>query len=1111
METGSKRLCLHNFKNYIVFLKDWNRGGGMDNFEILKAKLEAFIRRFYMNELLKGLILFAAIGLLYFLVTLFVEYFFWLNPPGRTILFWCFILVEAFLFFRFIIFPLLKLFRISKGINFPQASRIIGDHFPEVSDKLLNVLQLRTSSKQTDLLLAGIDQKANELRPVPFKHAIDFKKNLPYLKYAALPVLIFLIIFLSGRDDIISHSYDRVVHYKTAFEPPAPFSFQLQNKDLKVKENESLKLIVRIQGDLIPENASINYLGQSYFLNQVSPGVFQYTFEPVNQSFQFYLSGNKVVSKPYYVEVVNVPKMRNFKMLLDYPDHTGIKNQVSEGTGNATIPEGTKIKWDLVTASTEKVNFIFPDTVMDFKREGDKFWFEEVIGNSVRYQISTSNREIENFENLSYNLKVIKDEYPKLDLEHKQDSLNEEVHYFHGKVSDDYGITKVRLVAYPVNDPEIRLTLNINFGKGTLGEFLSVFPDSLNLKRSEEYEFYFEVIDNDALNHYKKVKSDIFHYRKKSVEEEREERLDQQNESIRSLDRSLEEMKLSEKELLELSRLQKERSELNFNDRKRLENFLKRQKQQNEIMESFTEKLKESLNKEENSYNEEFKKDLQERLDNSEEELRENEELLKELEKYSEKIEEDLGKKLEELAKRSKNKERNLEQLLELTKRYYVQEKIQQISQDLEKLSEQQNKLSGSENEDSTSQDSLNKKTKEVLQDLKELGEENSSLKEPMDLGRDEETEKEIPAEQNNASENIREGKKEEAKKAQKNASDKMKELSKKMESHMQMGGMEQLHEDVDMLRQILDNLITFSFEQENVMEDFRKMGMNSPAFSSKIKRQNVLKEHFEHIDDSLFSLALRNPMITENINTKLTDLDYNLNKSLERLSQREIRQGVGSQQYVITGANDLAYFLSSVLGNMEQMMNQAMGKGGTGKGMQLPDIIQKQGELNEQMKKGVEKGEKEGGGKLGKNGQQGDSEQNSEELFRIFQEQQLLRKALEEQLKKDGRSGSGKNEKEMQQIEKQLLDKGFNRDTYERMKRLEHNLLDLEDAEIEQGGKPERESERSKESFENKANSQIIKAKEYFNTTEILNRQTLPLRQIYRQKVKQYFERGDH
>ena len=1086
----------------------------MDNFKILTKKLAAFIKKFYLNELLKGLILFIAIGLLYFLLTLFIEHLLWLAPKWRRILFWTFILVEAFFFARFIIFPLLKLFRISKGINYNEASRIIGDHFPEVSDKLLNVLQLKNNSRQTDLLLAGIDQKSKELRPVPFSMAIDFKKNLPYLKYAAIPVVILGLLFISGQEEIISSSYERVVHYKTAYEPPAPFSFELKNDNLKVRENESLKLLVMTRGELIPENVSIKYSGQTYFLNEVSPGVFRYTFENISEPFQFSLFGNKVFSKPYFVEVINVPRIRNLQMYLNFPKHTGLNNEVIEGTGNSIVPEGTQIEWSLVTASTERVNMNLNDSLIDFEREGDNYSLGMTVDRTLDYQISTSNREIERFENLSYQLKVVKDEFPRILLEHKKDSLEEELHYFYGKVSDDYGISRVNLVVYPVNDPKNPIIKAIKVGKGPVGEFLNVFPDNLVLKRGLEYEFYFEVTDNDVINGYKGTKSEIFHYRSKTFEEERENRLEQQNESIKGLDESIKEMELSEKELENLSRLQKERSELNFNDRKRLENFLRRQKQQNKIMESYTEKLKKSLQEEENSYNEDLKKDLENRLEKREEELKENEEILKELEKYSEKIQEEgLSEKLEELSKGAKTRERNLEQLLELTKKYYVQEKLRKISEDLEKLSKQQEHLSEQNDETNEAQDSLSNATKETLEELKELDNENKTLKKPVDLGRDLDIEKQIPQDQKRASEDIKEGKKEDANKQQKKATDKMKELSQKMKNQMQMGGMEQMREDVEMLRQILDNLLTFSFEQENLMEVFRKMGQNSPSFSSGIKRQNVLKENFEHIDDSLFALALRNPMITETINSKLTDIDYNLNKSLERLSQSEIRGGVGSQQYVITGANDLTYLLSSVLGNMEQMMNQAMGKGkgGDGKGMQLPDIIQKQGELNEKMKQGIEKGGKEGSGKDGKKGENGNSEENSEELFKIFQEQQLLRKALEEKLGQKGKSGSGNTQKEMEQIEKQLLEKGFDRETYERMIRLEHNLLDLDDAELQQGKKPERESTTGKEQFENTTNGRILRAKEYFNTTEILNRQSLPLRQIYRQKVKQYFERGDH
>jgi hypothetical protein len=50
----------------------------------------------------------------------------------------------------------------------------------------------------------------------------------------------------------------------------------------------------------------------------------------------------------------------------------------------------------------------------------------------------------------------------------------------------------------------------------------------------------------------------------------------------------------------------------------------------------------------------------------------------------------------------------------------------------------------------------------------------------------------------------------------------KMKQMSQEMSESMESGEMEQMEEDVAMLRQILDNLLAFSFSQEDVMKQFK-------------------------------------------------------------------------------------------------------------------------------------------------------------------------------------------------------------------------------------------------------------------------------------------------
>ncbi|MDT8347450.1 MAG: hypothetical protein RQ756_06585, partial [Flavobacteriaceae bacterium] len=105
----------------------------------IHQKLEKFISKYYTNALLKGTFLFLAIGLLYFIAIIFIEHFLWLDTSGRRILFWVFILVELGLLIKFIIIPLARLLRLRKGLAYSDASKMIGAHFPEVSDKLLNL------------------------------------------------------------------------------------------------------------------------------------------------------------------------------------------------------------------------------------------------------------------------------------------------------------------------------------------------------------------------------------------------------------------------------------------------------------------------------------------------------------------------------------------------------------------------------------------------------------------------------------------------------------------------------------------------------------------------------------------------------------------------------------------------------------------------------------------------------------------------------------------------------------------------------------------------------------------------------------------------------------
>jgi hypothetical protein len=1162
----------------------------MGDFKTIINKLEQFIKKYYINELLRGLILFFTIGLLYFLFTLFVEYMFWLNPGARTILFWCFVLVELTLFIKFILVPVLHLFKLRQGIDYEKASGIIGRHFPEVNDKLLNILQLNHSPVQSDILAAGIEQKSKELKPIPFASAINFKSNLKYLKYAAIPLAIIFTSWVSGKIDWFNESYHRVVNYQTAYEPPAPFQFFVKNTTLQVLEGQEFTLKVTTLGELSPEDVQIQYNGQSYYLQTLDIGDYEYTFRLPKKSIEFILLANGVHSKPYTLDVIKTPNLINLEMLLDYPAYTKKEDEALKSTGSAIVPEGTIVTWKAKTKTTSEVRIYAVDTLVLSEKEKDYFQGSKQLFKNYTYSLATSNADLQDYENLSYTIGVVKDAYPELNVKMQKDSIDQQSLYFYGQISDDYGLSRMQLVYYPTDREDEKTYVPIDIGATNFSEFVTAFPNTEQITEGQSYQLYFEVFDNDPLNNFKKTISSVFSYRKRTEQEEEQKQLLEQNKTINDINQTFDQLKEQDKKLEEFSKTQKEKERLNFNDKRRFEEFMKRQKQQEQLMKNFNKKLQDNLDEFQKEKNDRdvFKEDLKERLKENEAQLKKDEELLKELEEYRDKIDkEEFTQKLEELAKQNKNKQRSMQQLLELTKRFYVMKKAEKIAGELDELSKEQENLQKTPEENtSIAQDKLNKKFEEIQKSLDELKQEDRRLRKPVDVPRDEFLEDQIKFDQNEAKEKLEEKEsvkeqqnqsqskqlEDEAQKRQKQAVQKLKEMSKMMEQAAASGsgGGNQMAEDIDMLRQILENLLRYSFDQENLMDTFKRIEVDNNRYGSYIIEQNNLREHFEHVDDSLFALSLRQPKLSEKVNTQITNVYFNIDKALDLLTENRLYQGVAAQQYAVTASNELASFLSDVLDNMEMSMNPSPGQG---QGMQLPDIIksqkQIQQELEEEMKesnegesgengeegkeeqrseKGQEGGEegqdgqsakdgKEGKevgkssgakeqdgntGKAGKNGQgnnEGDSktndgygeggeEEQNARLFKIYQKQQQLRQALEDKLAKEGKiESAGELIKQMEEIEIDLLNYGFTNQTLQKMMELQHQLLKLEEATFLQGEDSKRESETNKKDYDQEGNTNLSNARKYFNTTEILNRQPLPLRQNYKEKLKTYFK----
>ena len=1117
----------------------------MEGYKNIEDKLHQFANKYYTNELIKGSILFLSLGCLYLFFTLFLEYFFWLKPTARTFLFWLFIVVELFLLIKFIMIPISKLIGFRKGISLQQSSKIIGSHFPEVQDKLLNVLQLKENVNNSDLILASINQKSEELAPIPFLKAVDFKQNKKYLKYAIIPFLILLTILFTGNNNILSDSLERVVNHRTAYNPPALFSFSLLNTHLNVVQGKSISILVKTQGKVLPNEALIHFENEQYYLQNKGKGTFSYTFLDVQKPINFYIEANGVQSKDYQIYVTETPTINTIYLKLKYPYYVGKKNETIQNSGNLTVPEGTNITWHVTTLNTDSVVFITNNNRTNFiNLTNNNFEFTKRIKNALNYQITSSNVNLKDYESLQFSVDVVKDELPKISVNSNIDSISRGTAEFAGQISDDHGIKKLQLVYYNKNTPEQSNIYNIQISKDNIQTFFYQFPDGLKLTKGTNYEMYFIVFDNDAVNGNKSAKSKVFNYRQKTEDEVEEELLQEQRTTINDLENSIQNQKKQQDQLETIQQDLQNKKSINWNDKKKVESFIKRQEQYKKMMQRQTDKLQENLDekKEENENLQEKKEDLKERIKELKK-LEKQQKLLDEIQKMADKLnKEDLVKKAKELAQQNKQQQRSLEKTLELVKRFYVEQKTMQIANKIDELAKKQEALEKNPETNIEAQKEIKKEFNDIKKELEELNKDNEKLKDPMELPDVEDEKEDVDNELNKSEESLKNNNKKEAKKSQKQSSKKMKEMSAKMQKAMlEMEG-ESMEENMDDLRKILENLVIFSFQQEELMNKFNETSTKHPDFGNDLKKQNEIRTYFEHIDDSLYVLSMRVPKISNKIQDDLSTAHYNLDLSLDNFSENRFPQGISNQRYVMTATNSLADYLSNILNSMKENMSMKMGKGkkGKGQGFSLPDLIKKQGELSKKMKEGMKKGDKKGqgkegkkpgekgkagekgkngnsgeGGESGKNKGKGKGDSNGDldgELYEIFKQQSLLRQELENAINKNpsdqqgGNAAAKKALKTMEQLENDILNKGFNNGTFQKMQQLNYELLKLDKAALEQGKDKKRKSTANNIKQQRNRIKALNFKQQFYNQTEILNRQSLPLQLNYKKKVRVYF-----
>jgi hypothetical protein len=186
----------------------------------------------------------------YVVITL-SEYFGNFNSFFRGVLFYGFILLNLGLIGWLVVPSLMAYLKLGKTLTHDEAAQIIGKHFNDVNDKLLNTLQLKKLSaedeRHRDLIEASIDQKIEHLRPVRFPSAINIKDNNKYLKWILTPVAVIIVIGLAAPS-ILTESTKKIIRHGEYFAPVAPFKFVVLNDNLSASTGRGFETRLKTNG-----------------------------------------------------------------------------------------------------------------------------------------------------------------------------------------------------------------------------------------------------------------------------------------------------------------------------------------------------------------------------------------------------------------------------------------------------------------------------------------------------------------------------------------------------------------------------------------------------------------------------------------------------------------------------------------------------------------------------------------------------------------------------------------------------------------------------------------------------------------------------------------------
>lgn len=1105
---------------------------------ILIKKLNEFRKKYYKNSAIKGGLISIGILITLFLAETILEYYGYFPAPARIFLFYFYLSVAFFSVLFLVIVPVLRIFNIGKTISYEEAAIIIGNHFEEIQDKLLNTLQLmekkRENQQHVDLLIAGIEQRIRTLKIVSFKRVINLQKNTRYLKIAIPPLLLLgLIMVISPKT--ISEPLKRIIRYNKTFQEPAPFRIVILNKGLLALQQEDFLLKVKLVGDEIPEEIYVQTGDNICRMQKDNIVNYSFLFKDLQRNLKFRIIAGKIQSEEFEVAVYPKPIILNFETSMAYPAYTGKQNETLNNIGDLVVPEGTCVSWKFFTKDVEEMRLNLAGKILSKRKEGSNvFEFSEKLFETLPYRVMQNNHYTQKSDSLNYKISVIKDAFPEINVEEARDTAVNNIFFFKCTIKDDYGFTKLQFNLLRKSEEDTDFTVikieNIPVDRKTASQicFYSMDMSAGMQKPGDKFSYFFEIWDNDGIHGPKSTRTKSLFVEIPSIEKISENTDKNARRIQNALKDNISASKEITKQIDDINKRMIEQNDLTWKEKKKIEEIVN----DNERIQKNIEKLKKSnLQNIENE-----KKYLQtgERILHKQQKLNEladqllSSEMKKSVEEMKKLLETMDKQKLNDLLPKIKNSteelERQLDRSLELFKQLEFERKLEKNIGDLKRLADEQKQLSektgnqeGKHEDLSREQEKIQEKFDTIKKGIGELQKEEKEIETAPDLGQTKEKQNSISEKLTRSEKLMKSGKSSETSQNQKKTSEEIEELSQQLEELMSEAENENQDEDAQELILLTQKLNKLSFEQEEIIARTSTINRNDPKYVELINDEKEIGEKFKNIEDTLNIIAKRQIMLGNIILGEVKKVNENVTDAIEEFVERRVPSALAEQQFAMTSLNNLAVMLDEAIQQMNESSNPDKMSNGqksckrpnkAGGKQSMKTMRQMQQNLSKQLQ---DMKDMMGKAKDGKSPDRSEQEGENKEIAKMVAEQEAIREQLQEYengLKEEGIKDNGdlnQLKKDMEKNETDILNKSLNQETFSRQQRIISRMLESEKSEQLREKEEKRESNEGNDRLVNNPEHDLKMLKGSRGTKDVLNMAPIPVNYYFKTKAGQY------